>query len=115
MPAPITNVSKVYLTLNDRGALALSTESAASAAPLPDPTGAPTLTTSELFRPITESSTSSRSGLKRLSMYSFANVFGTEISSRSSLTSTGRMPSNQTLSDETSICSDARSNTSAHT
>ena len=91
------------------------TDSAASAAPLPDPTGAPTLTTSELSRPITESSTSSSSGRKRLSMYSLAKVFGTEISNRSSLTSTGRMPSNQTLSDETSICSEARSKTSAQT
>ena len=70
--------------LNERGVRALSTDSAPSAAaPLPAP-GPATLTTREVSSPTTEFKTSSRSGLKRLSMYSFAKVLGTEISSRSS-------------------------------
>src|SRR5215207_5177696 len=112
-PAPITNVSNVYLALKDRGVRAFSADSAPSAA-APFPVllpGPPTLTTREVSWPTTSSS----SGLKRLSMYSLAKVLGTEISSWSSWRATGRMPSNQTLSEETSMCSEARSKTSVQT
>src|ERR671917_2288454 len=117
LPAPITNVSNVYLVLDDLGVRALRTDSAPSAAaPLPAcAPGLATLTTRDVSPPTTEVKTSSRSGLKRLSMYSLAKVLGTEISRRSSCRSTGRMPSNHTRSDETSICSDARSRTSVQT
>src|ERR687890_2737119 len=117
LPAPITNVSNVYLARKDLGVRAFRTDSAPSAA-APFPAwlpGPPTLTTREVSLPTTSSSACSRSGLKRLSMYSLANVLGTEISSWSSYRATGRMPSNQTLKDETSMCSEARYNTSIQT
>src|SRR5215204_2728069 len=116
-PAPMTNVSNVYLALKDLGVRAFRTDSAPSAA-APFPVllpGPPTLTTREVSWPTTSSSASSSSGLKRLSMYSLAKVLGTEISSWSSWRATGRMPSNQTLKDETSMCSEARSKTSVQT
>src|SRR5215203_2007463 len=117
LPAPITNVSNVYLALKDLGARAFRTDSApCAAAPFPEFSPGPaTLTTREVSWPTTSSSASSSSGLKRLSMYSLAKVLGTEISSWSSWRATGRMPSNQTLSEETSMCSEARSKTSVQT
>jgi hypothetical protein len=82
----MTNVSKVYFARNDRGVRAFNTDSAPSvAAPFPIPgRSPPTLTIRDASRPSTESRASSRSGRKRLSMYSLAKVLGTEISNRSS-------------------------------
>jgi hypothetical protein len=77
-------VSKVYLALKDLGALAFSTEPAASAAAPFGVRSPPTLTIREASWPSTSSSTSSRRGRKRLSMYSLAKVLGTAISNPSS-------------------------------
>src|SRR3712207_1742237 len=65
--------------------------------------------------PSVESRACSSSGLKRLSMYSFAKELGTAISNRLSYMPVGRVPSNQTRSDGSFMpWSERRSRTCIH-
>ena len=78
----MTNVSNVYLALKDLGVRVFRTAQR-PLQPRRSRCGRRFSDTDhrEVSWPTTSSSASSRSGLKRLSMYSLANVLGTDISS----------------------------------